>query len=93
MIKKCMWKGKRVSCSAIFTMHPTDRGMCCTFNKERADKLFHESRFRNQMMKMNYQDKAHSHEKSSIPDWQVNDLITKIMLTLLMQQGSNFFQV
>ena len=34
MIKRCIWKGVRVSCSSIFSMYPTDRGMCCSFNKQ-----------------------------------------------------------
>ena len=69
MIKKCIWKGKRVSCSAVFSMHPTDRGMCCSFNKEKADKLFKESRYRDQMIRMNSYDKMNSLEESSIPEW------------------------
>ena len=32
MLKKCYWKGRAVDCAAIFTVFPTDRGMCCTFN-------------------------------------------------------------
>ena len=32
MLKKCFWKGRRLDCAAIFTVFPTDRGMCCTFN-------------------------------------------------------------
>ncbi len=44
MLKRCRWKGERISCSAIFTMFPTDRGMCCTFNMDAADKIFKESR-------------------------------------------------
>ena len=69
MIKKCIWKGERVSCSAIFTTHPTDHGMCCSFNKEKADKLFKESRYRDQMIRLNNYDKMNSLEESSIPEW------------------------
>ena len=69
MIKECMWKGRSVSCSAVFAMQPTDRGMCCSFNKEKAEKLFMESRFRDHLMTMNVHDKTNTYEDSSIPDW------------------------
>lgn len=42
LLKQCRWKSKEVKCSAIFKMFPTDRGMCCTFNLEAAEKIFHE---------------------------------------------------
>ena len=71
MIKKCLWKNKRVSCSAIFSMHPTDRGMCCSFNKQKADMMFRESRYQEQMVRMNDLDKTNSFEDSGVPDWQV----------------------
>ena len=45
MLKDCRWKGRRVSCSAIFTMYPTDRGMCCSFNKPKADDHHHHHLF------------------------------------------------
>ncbi len=44
MIKKCIWKGERISCAAIFDLFPTDRGMCCTFNMEKAEAIFKETR-------------------------------------------------
>ena len=71
MIKDCTWKSKRLSCSAIFTKQPTDRGMCCSFNKEKADKMFQESRYREQIEKLTDQDKTLSAEDSAVPDWQV----------------------
>ena len=71
MIKDCIWKGKRLSCSAIFTKQPTDRGMCCSFNKEKAEKMFQESPYRKQIEKLTDQDKTLSAEDSAVPDWQV----------------------
>ena len=71
MIRDCIWKGKRLSCSAIFTKQPTDQGMCCSFNKERADEMFKESRYREQIEKLSDQDKTLSAEDSALPDWQV----------------------
>ena len=69
MIKECLWKGKRLSCAAIFSMHPTDRGMCCSFNKQKADMMFKSNRYQDQIMKMTEQDKKMSFEDSTIPDW------------------------
>ena len=69
MVKDCRWKGRKISCAAIFTMQPTDRGMCCSFNKARADELFGESRFKEQVERMTNQDKNNSREDSKLPDW------------------------
>ena len=69
MVKDCRWKGRQISCAAIFTMQPTDRGMCCSFNKARADELFSESRFKEQVERMTNQDKNNSKEDSKLPDW------------------------
>ena len=40
MIKYCEWKGRRLPCSALFKTSPSDRGMCCTFNVQAAEKMF-----------------------------------------------------
>ena len=69
MIKECWWKGKRLSCSSIFTKIPTDRGMCCSFNKQKAEEMFKESRYQHQLKRLNDQDKRLSFEKSTVPDW------------------------
>jgi hypothetical protein len=44
LLKKCFWKGVRISCAAIFEKFPTDRGMCCSFNRQAAEDIFVESR-------------------------------------------------
>ena len=46
MIKYCEWKGLRIPCSAIFKTAPTDRGMCCTFNLQAAEKMFKDQQYR-----------------------------------------------
>ena len=43
IIKKCYWKEKAISCPAIFRTLPTDRGMCCVFNMNKAEEIFQES--------------------------------------------------
>ena len=46
MMKYCEWKGRKIPCSAIFQTSPTDRGMCCTFNLEAAEKMFKDEQYR-----------------------------------------------
>ena len=43
IIKKCYWKGKKMHCPSIFKTLPTDRGMCCVFNMNKAEEIFQES--------------------------------------------------
>ena len=69
IIKKCLWRGKPVSCAAIFKMQPTDRGMCCSFNKEKAEKMFKEGRYQEHLMKMTAQDENMSMGGSRLPEW------------------------
>ena len=45
LLKMCVWKGVHIPCSAIFKKVPTDSGMCCAFNKEKAEKIFVESKY------------------------------------------------
>ena len=68
MLKRCVWKGRRLNCSSIFSMYPTDRGMCCTFNKQKADEMFKESNYQRQLVRLGGQDKHMSFEDSTLPD-------------------------
>ena len=45
IIKKCSWKEKEMSCQAIFKTLPTDRGICCSFNMEKAEEIFQKSTY------------------------------------------------
>ena len=45
IIKKCHWKGKEMHCPSIFKTLPTDRGMCCVFNMNKAEEIFQESKY------------------------------------------------
>ena len=85
MIKRCIWKGQRVNCSSIFSMHPTNRGMCCTFNKQKADEMFRANRYQKQLTKLTEQDKGNSLEDSTIPEWLVYDTIA-IMVNIFLFQ-------
>ena len=76
MIKSCVWKGEKLNCSSIFTMHPTDRGMCCTFNKHKANEMFKQSRFQQELERLSDQDRDLSFHDSTTPFWFVNILYT-----------------
>ena len=69
MIKSCVWKGQTLNCSSIFTMYPTDRGMCCTFNKQKANDMFKQSRYQEQIERFSDQDKNMSLDDSTTPSW------------------------
>ena len=69
IIKRCYWKGKAISCSAIFQKYPTDRGVCCSFNMKNAENVFIESRFTEMMSKKQREDVKKSFEDSSTPNW------------------------
>ena len=69
LLKKCMWRGKPLSCAAIFKMQPTDQGMCCSFNKEKAEEMYMEGRYRDHVMKMKKQDAMQARDGSRLPEW------------------------
>ena len=72
IIKRCYWKGKAISCSAIFQKYPTDRGVCCAFNMKNANNVFIESRYTKMMSKKQTEEKKRSFDDSSIPNWYKN---------------------
>ena len=69
MIIKCLWRGQPISCAAIFRMQPTDQGMCCSFNKEKAEEMFLEGRYQEHLNKMISQDKIQATDDSQLPEW------------------------
>ena len=71
IMKWCAWKGVRVSCSSIFTMFPTDRGMCCSFNMQKAEEMFRDSKYKEFITKLERRDKDMSFDNSTIPEWLV----------------------
>ena len=44
-IKRCYWKDKLVSCNAIFQKRPTDQGICCSFNMQKAENVLKPSNY------------------------------------------------
>ena len=69
LLKWCSWKGKRLNCSSIFSMFPTDRGMCCSFNMQKAEEMFKESQYQERMTSLTKRDKALTFDSSAVPGW------------------------
>ena len=69
MITKCLWRGQPINCAAIFRMQPTDQGMCCSFNKEKAEEMFMEGRYKEHLVNMIAQDENQAMGDSQLPEW------------------------
>ena len=67
VLKRCTWKGQLVSCSAIFTMVPTDSGMCCAFNKRKAQDVFHSSKYSRIIKELERLEDQNAFEGSEVP--------------------------
>ena len=60
VVKQCLWKGELVNCSSVFTLTPTDRGMCCRFDVKRQEGQFQANRFSQGLAKLQEQDTRES---------------------------------
>ncbi len=69
LLKKCLWKGQKVACSAIFDTFPTDRGMCCAFNMDKAETIFKEGKYSNLTRTMQGMDKLRTFGLTRPPKW------------------------
>ena len=69
VIKRCYWKGQLINCALIFVTRPTDRGMCCTFNMDQAERIFRATKYGNTTAKLQKEDKASSFGDTSLPKW------------------------
>ena len=52
-------------CSKVFEMVPTDQGMCCAFNLNKAEKMFKDGKFREMVQKLQLRDMNLSFDKVS----------------------------
>ena len=64
MLKGCFWKGVEVPCSKVFDTFPTDRGMCCTFNMDKADYMFKKGKYTKLVDAMQNRDRNLSFDKT-----------------------------
>ena len=65
LLKRCYWKGQQISCGSIFATRPTDRGMCCSFNEEKAEKTYRESLYSEMITKMQKLESSYQFNKSN----------------------------
>ena len=72
IIKRCYWKGQEISCPIIFETLPTDRGMCCTFNMEKAEKMFKNSSYSRAISRMQASDKNQTFFNTTKPKFYEN---------------------
>lgn len=72
-IKNCNWKHISIPCASIFTMVPTDLGLCCAFNTDDADDIYAESLFSKTILALQADDRNVSFESSQLPYWYVNN--------------------
>ena len=70
-IKKCYWKGEPISCNAIFQKRPTDRGLCCAFNMEKAENIFKESNYKQAISMRQKDDILHGFDRGELPEWYI----------------------
>ena len=68
-IKRCYWKNRPISCNAIFQKRPTDRGMCCSFNMEKAENILKESKYTYAIHSMQKDEMENGFDMSEAPEW------------------------
>ena len=73
-LKRCFWKNNPINCSAIFQQRPTDQGMCCTFNMEKADEILKSSKYTEVISKRQVEDAENAFEPAEIPEWYISDV-------------------
>ena len=69
MLLKCVWAGEEFECGKIFTPVPTDSGMCCAFNMDKAENIFRESKYESALSKFQEQDIQLGFDNSTLPSW------------------------
>ena len=72
-IKECKWKGITIDCAAIFRKSITDQGVCCSFNRETADKIFTQSTYSELITKLQQDDYSQALKNATLPDWYINN--------------------
>ena len=77
LIKRCYWKGKEISCASVFVTRSTDRGMCCSFNMEKADRIFKEGTYGKMVMSMQTKDRSGSFDINELPHLGINEPSTQ----------------
>ena len=68
-VKRCYWKENPISCATIFHKQPTDRGMCCSFNIEKAEELLKKSKYTDVIVARQKYDSEHGFDSNNKPQW------------------------
>ena len=74
VLRYCEWKGLPISCAAIFSPYPTDRGMCCSFNMKAADEIYQAGPYPKIITSLQQADDTRSFTDSTPPAWYKNNL-------------------
>ena len=70
VIKRCYWKDVEMPCPLIIETTSTDYGMCCTFNIEKAENIYRQSKFSHLTSTLQISDKEASfYDELELPDW------------------------
>ena len=73
LLKSCYWRGKQISCAAIFDTFPTDQGMCCSFNMQSAEEIFKKSDYTKMVMDKQEENNFLSLTDFTPPSWYLQD--------------------
>jgi hypothetical protein len=71
-LKICKWKGIELPCESIFSKSITDKGICCSFNRDKADKIYVESTFTKIILELQQIDKLKTPTRGEVPNWYAN---------------------
>ena len=72
-IKRCYWKGKLISCNAIFQRRPTDQGTCCSFNMEKAETILKDSKYKEAISHTQSEEARNGFEAGEKPEWYIEN--------------------
>jgi len=97
LLKYCEWRGMPISCAAIFTTFPTDKGMCCSFNMKASDEIFRGNVYPTVVKNLQEWDKNNSFSNSTLPSEFLKGLEPKTVpgqnkgLVLILDAHSDLF--
>ncbi|XP_071743893.1 uncharacterized protein [Lepeophtheirus salmonis] len=68
-LRKCWWKNRPVPCAALFQPIPTDGGICCSFNLEKAEDMFKKSIFSEKLASLHEKERKMSKFSPKLPSY------------------------
>ena len=67
-LKRCYWKNNEMDCNKIFQKRPTDIGMCCSFNIEKAENLLSQSKYTDSVSELQSKEAGRDISSNEIQD-------------------------